>query len=201
TYSPWSPAEPRLAYRTKAGLFVFDAAAPKSKPLHAFRGPVVDYTWSPDGGWLLVVTVRSLEKGRVTSLVAVPVGEGRAGTEVEQSDIVNMVWATDGTISYGGWGTPYPHHLPPPAAWRANHAGPFQGRPVLIFAWDETQNRENPYYFHAALPRKIQLLSSLGSEVLRRDGFPDGRLLVYAYGAAVGGAGKTLILDARGTPI
>jgi hypothetical protein len=202
TYPPWSPTKPHLAFRTVAGLFVLDATTTGSQPLQVFQGPVADYTWSPDGDWLLLVTASTEEARKgLASLVAVPETGGTAATVIDKADVGNFVWGTDGSIYYWEREAPRFRQLAPPATWAPTQGPPFGGRPVLVFAVNQTTRKIAPYYFHAGLQEKTRLLTSYsvpGAHVLRRDGFSDGRLLLSAFGRGEGGAGATLIVDSQG---
>ena len=199
-YAPWSPTKPLIAYITKSGLSVFDAANPSVPPVEVYQGRVDEYTWSPDGDWLVFKTVSiGWPSKPLVALIAVPATGGAPCTLIDGAVVHDFVWATNGNIYYWQLGSETWTPIAPPASWPK---GQYTGRPVLLFASTpatrQTKSSRQPYYFYTGLPVQAGL-SGYGTFVRSVDGFPDGRLLIRVFAPDESGAGGNLIVDAQGT--
>jgi len=199
TYSPWSPTAPLFAYVDPHGIHVLNLEKPASQATLVARGADTDFTWSPDGRWLLARTPARGKQAEGAALVVVPASGGSETVVLDGALISDFVWAADGAIYYWDYTSPKPQRVDPPALWSQARPAKLSARPVLVFEFGGGLPRAALFAAQNPGPTvPIVAAANLPRSVLRADGFPDGRLLVRVMGDTEGGAGTNFIVDATG---
>lgn len=183
--SPWSPGANMLALHGPKGLYVLDTSSEGSEPRLVLSGRVVNYSWSPDGRWLLgVLDVGSHPRHTLRRLVVAPVEGEESVFLLESASIGTCTWGHDGRLYYWDDNVGMRQAIAPPKQWRELHSEAFEARPTYVLVAQPGANLLQLHKFSPGLGHEAAFPSdttNLNTMRVMLDVLADGRVLLWIY--------------------